>query len=151
MKQQNTPQGPGSVRKIAIIEATLTLFSNNGFASTGMYHHFKSKEQLAAAVFPEGIGSYQQSPIAPLNRSFARRIARWFQTHIGKETIQPLAGILLLPFFRGRAGNTAGAICPERRFCLWGGLWKTGPQLPGNLCLQIEEHLHKNNLQQGIA
>lgn len=68
-------------RKNAIIQAGLELFTEKGFSETGMadickaaqastgsvYHHFKSKEQLAAAVYLEGITEYQQGLIEALS------------------------------------------------------------------------------------
>ncbi len=60
-------------RKRDIIRAALTCFSEIGYSRTSMadirdhsrastgsiYHHFKSKDQLAAAVYLEGIRDYQ--------------------------------------------------------------------------------------------
>lgn len=67
------PRTPGS-RRDAILEAALDCFTSYGFAkatmddirvragaSTGsLYHHFKSKEQLAAELYLEGVRRYQQ-------------------------------------------------------------------------------------------
>ncbi len=65
---------PGSEsRRRDIISAALACFSEIGFSETGMedirlrsgastgsiYHHFRSKEQLAAEVYIEGIRNYQ--------------------------------------------------------------------------------------------
>lgn len=61
-------------RKTDVIEAALTCFTELGYAKTTMadirkyssastgsiYHHFKGKEQIAAAVYVEGIRSYQE-------------------------------------------------------------------------------------------
>ena len=61
-------------RKRQIIEAALECFNEKGFTDTTMqeirhrsgasygsvYHHFKSKELLAAAVYMEGLKDYQQ-------------------------------------------------------------------------------------------
>ncbi len=69
-------------RRRAILEAALRCFSAAGFsattleeirrrsgASTGsIYHHFASKEQIAAAVYVEGLRDYQQGLLAELRR-----------------------------------------------------------------------------------
>ncbi len=61
-------------RRTQIIQAALDCFTELGYAKTTMadirrrseastgsiYHHFKGKEQLAAAVYLEGIRSYQE-------------------------------------------------------------------------------------------
>ena len=61
------------MRRKEIIQAALNCFSELGFTDTSMsdicarshastgsvYHHFKSKEQLAAAVYMDGIREYQ--------------------------------------------------------------------------------------------
>lgn len=61
-------------RRDAILEAALDCFSQRGFAQTTMeeirersrastgslYHHFKSKEQLAAELYLEGVKRYQE-------------------------------------------------------------------------------------------
>lgn len=61
-------------RRTDVIEAALTCFTELGYAKTTMadirkyssastgsiYHHFKGKEQLAAAVYIEGIRTYQE-------------------------------------------------------------------------------------------
>jgi AcrR family transcriptional regulator len=73
---------PPSPRRAAILEAALDCFTNYGFAKTTMddirvragastgslYHHFKSKEQLAAELYVEGVSRYQ----AGLGRELAR-------------------------------------------------------------------------------
>jgi AcrR family transcriptional regulator len=73
MKRLNTEHAKTSKRKKQIIEGALSCFNEFGVTETGMadicsrsktsigsiYHHFKSKEQLAAAVFLEGIKNYQ--------------------------------------------------------------------------------------------
>ncbi|MBN1497241.1 MAG: TetR/AcrR family transcriptional regulator [Spirochaetes bacterium] len=82
MKRQNSTHALSHTRKLAIIEAALSLFSKKGFTETSMsdicqaadastgsvYHHFKSKEQLAAAVYIEGIGEYQRGIMDALVR-----------------------------------------------------------------------------------
>jgi AcrR family transcriptional regulator len=66
------------MRRRRIIEAALDVFSELGFGNTTMedirirsassngsiYHHFKSKEQLASAVYLEGIRDYQKGLVA---------------------------------------------------------------------------------------
>ena len=61
-------------RRADVIEAALTCFKELGYAKTTMadirkyssastgsiYHHFRSKQQLAAAVYFEGVKSYQE-------------------------------------------------------------------------------------------
>jgi AcrR family transcriptional regulator len=68
-KHANTP-----ARRMDIIQAALACFTEHGFAQTSVadigrkagastgsiYHHFNSKEQLAAEVYFEGIRNYQQ-------------------------------------------------------------------------------------------
>jgi len=69
MKRLKTQHANTSKRKKQIIEGALSCFNEFGVTETGMsdictrsktsigriYHHFKSKEQLAASVFLEGI------------------------------------------------------------------------------------------------
>jgi len=73
MKKLNSEHATSKKRKTDIIQAALECFTELSFndtsmadictrahASTGsVYHHFKSKEQLAAAVYLEGIEVYQ--------------------------------------------------------------------------------------------
>ncbi len=73
MKRLKTQHANTSKRKKQIIEGALSCFNEFGVTDTGMadicarsktsvgsiYHHFKSKEQLAASVFLEGIKNYQ--------------------------------------------------------------------------------------------
>lgn len=73
MKKLNTTHSGTENRKQQILAAALSSFTEKGFtetsitdickeagASTGsVYHHFKSKEKLAAAVYLEGIRHYQ--------------------------------------------------------------------------------------------
>ena len=67
-------------RRREIIDAALACFVEDGFVNVTMkdirvrsgasngsiYHHFKSKEQLAAAVYLEGITDYQQGLLSEL-------------------------------------------------------------------------------------
>jgi AcrR family transcriptional regulator len=74
-------------RRQEIRQAALACFAELGFdqttmedirqrsqASTGsIYHHFKSKEQLAAAVYLEGIADYQSGFVATLSAQSGAR------------------------------------------------------------------------------
>lgn len=105
MKEKGTTQARTGKRRDEIIQAALTCFVEQGFANTTMedirrrseastgsiYHHFKSKEQLATAVYLEGIVDYQAGFTAQLdrNRSARKGIAaviqyhlRWVEEHI---------------------------------------------------------------------
>jgi len=69
-------------RKREILQAALHCFTTIGFAGAtladirvrakasigSIYHHFCSKEQLAAALYVEGLRNYQQSFLAELDR-----------------------------------------------------------------------------------
>lgn len=69
-------------RKSDIIKAALTCFNELGYAETTMalirkeaqastgsiYHHFQSKDQLAAAVYLEGILDYQKGYVRALEK-----------------------------------------------------------------------------------
>ncbi len=82
MKQRAFQQARSSRRREQILEGALACFSESGFdqttmedirrrsgASTGsLYHHFTNKEQLAAAVYLEGLRSYQQGLLAEIKR-----------------------------------------------------------------------------------
>lgn len=104
MERKATTRAGSSKRRAEIIQAALACFVEQGFAGTTMedirrrsgastgsiYHHFKSKEQLAAAVYLEGIDDYQAGFIAQLenNSSAKRGIAavihyhlRWVEGH----------------------------------------------------------------------
>jgi AcrR family transcriptional regulator len=73
MKKRKSKHVGTESRRSAIIQAALACFSELGFSETSMadirrhskastgsiYHHFKSKEQLAAEVYLEGIRDYQ--------------------------------------------------------------------------------------------
>jgi len=81
-KHANTP-----ARRREIIQAALACFSEAGFAATSMadirrrsnastgsiYHHFRSKEQLAAEVYLEGIRDYQEGFLAVLEEQESAR------------------------------------------------------------------------------
>jgi AcrR family transcriptional regulator len=86
------------VRRKEIIQAALNCFSELGYTDTGMsdictrsgastgsvYHHFKSKEQLAAAVYMDGIREYQAGLIDNLgqNKDARQGIASIIRYHI---------------------------------------------------------------------
>jgi len=67
-------------RRRQILQAALSCFTERGFTETSMshicersgasvgsmYHHFRSKEQLAAAVYMDGIVQYQQGLLGAL-------------------------------------------------------------------------------------
>jgi AcrR family transcriptional regulator len=69
-------------RQRDVLEAALACFTELGFAATTMadvcrrsrasvgsvYHHFQSKEQLAAALFLEGVRDYQEGLLSKLAR-----------------------------------------------------------------------------------
>ena len=104
MERKGAPQARTGKRRDEIIQAALACFVEKGFAGTTMedirrrsgastgsiYHHFKSKEQLAAAVYLEGIADYQAGFVAQLDRnnSAKKGIAavihyhlRWVEEH----------------------------------------------------------------------
>jgi len=74
MKTKKGPDAASTSRRRDIISAALACFSAIGFSETNMedirrrsgastgsiYHHFRSKEQLAAEVYIEGIRVYQE-------------------------------------------------------------------------------------------
>ena len=80
-KPKSLHSGTADLR-IKIIKTALSCFVENGFAATGigdickksdisvgsLYHHFKSKEQLAGAVYIEGIKNYQAGFTEGLNK-----------------------------------------------------------------------------------
>ncbi len=95
---------PSPSRRDAILEAALDCFASYGFAkstmddirvragaSTGsLYHHFKSKEQLAAELYIEGVRRYQQGLSRELGRhdsaeagirGVVRHYLRWVERH----------------------------------------------------------------------
>lgn len=82
MKRINTIHAKTHQKRKQIINAALMCFTESGVADTNMndickrskasigsiYHHFKSKEQLAAAVYLDGIKDYQDGYIRVLER-----------------------------------------------------------------------------------
>ena len=93
-------------RRSDILAAALDCFTRRGYAATAIddvrrtagasvgsiYHHFKSKEQLAAALFVEGLRDYQQSLLAELARRTARRSARQGVTLVVDHYLRWVAG-----------------------------------------------------------
>ncbi|MHB8916947.1 MAG: TetR/AcrR family transcriptional regulator [Desulfocucumaceae bacterium] len=82
MRKQNIKCSGTAERRRQIIQAALACFGEMGFVNTTMedirirskasngsiYHHFKSKDQLAAAVYIEGIIDYQAGLIDELKK-----------------------------------------------------------------------------------
>ncbi|MEJ2715811.1 MAG: helix-turn-helix domain containing protein, partial [Deltaproteobacteria bacterium] len=80
MKTKHALHAKTPLRRQEIIQAALACFIEQGVAQTSMadirrrsnastgsiYHHFKSKEQLAAEVYLAGIGDYQDGFLAVL-------------------------------------------------------------------------------------
>lgn len=80
MKTKNATHSGSGERRQQILKAALSCFTELGFTETSisnicqrsgasigsMYHHFKSKEQLAAAVYMEGIVQYQNGLLSAL-------------------------------------------------------------------------------------
>ncbi|HTY22850.1 MAG TPA: TetR/AcrR family transcriptional regulator [Desulfomonilaceae bacterium] len=87
MKRKNSRHANTPSRRQEIIQAALACFTEQGFAQTSMadirrrskastgsiYHHFKSKEQLAAEVYLEGIKDYQEGFLAVLENEQSAR------------------------------------------------------------------------------
>ena len=81
MKTPNAIHAASPKRQREIIEAALACFTEKGFPSTSIaeickkagastgsvYHHFKSKGRLAAAIYLEGIRDYQAGMIDALS------------------------------------------------------------------------------------
>ena len=82
MKRVNSTHAKTQQKRKQIINAALKCFTESGVADTNMsvickrskasigsiYHHFKSKEQLAAAVYLDGIQDYQDGYIDVLEK-----------------------------------------------------------------------------------
>ncbi len=87
MKKLKSKHSASPGRKLKVIHGALACFSEKGFTETSigdvcarsgmsvgsLYHHFKSKEQLAAAVYIEGIRDYQQGYIKALQSETGAR------------------------------------------------------------------------------
>lgn len=105
MKRLNSKNRATPSRKRLIIEAALSCFTELGLeqttmdeirarsgASTGsIYHHFKSKEQLAAEVYLEGIRGYQEGFLPALEESTDARggIRAVVRYHLGWVEAHP--------------------------------------------------------------
>lgn len=75
-----SPRKPSAERRREILDAALECFTKKGFSATTMadirelagastgsiYHHFKSKEQLAAELYLDGVRSAQQHGLGAL-------------------------------------------------------------------------------------
>ncbi|MBI5572871.1 MAG: TetR/AcrR family transcriptional regulator [Desulfomonile tiedjei] len=104
MKTVPKRQGKSASRRKEIIQAALACFTERGFTETSMadirrrsnastgsiYHHFKSKEQLAAEIYLEGIRDYQAGLLTTLEDQESARggifavVAyhlRWVEAH----------------------------------------------------------------------
>ena len=104
MPEPGCRQARSALRRHQIIQAALACLAEQGFSQTTMetirrrsgasngtiYHFFKSKEQLAAAVYLEGIADYQSCLVAGLERcreardgvlSVPRSHLRWVHEH----------------------------------------------------------------------
>lgn len=82
MKKLKSIHADSEIRQQEIIEAALSCFTEKGYTETGiadicrkakastgsLYHHFKSKTQLAAAVYLSGIKDYQTGMIEALTK-----------------------------------------------------------------------------------
>lgn len=82
MKRKHAQHAKTAKRRQQIIQAALACFIKNGVTDTSIadicklagasigsvYHHFKSKELLAASVYLEGIQNYQQGYLAELEK-----------------------------------------------------------------------------------
>lgn len=123
MKRIHTAHSRSVKRRKEIIQAALKCFSELGYsessmsdicdranASTGsVYHHFKSKEQLAAAVYLDGIGEYQAGLIKNLEkeRGASRGIGSIIRYHISWVARNPEWSRFL--FQKGNDSFLAGA------------------------------------------
>ncbi|MFZ5564949.1 MAG: TetR/AcrR family transcriptional regulator [Thermodesulfobacteriota bacterium] len=87
MKKPNATHTDSPRRQRQIIDAALACFTEKGFPATGIadickkagastgsvYHHFKSKGKLAAAIYLEGIRDYQTGMIDALSKETTAR------------------------------------------------------------------------------
>jgi len=97
---------PGASRRAAILRAALECFSTLGYARTTMedirmraqastgslYHHFKSKEHLAAELFVVGLRSYRKRLARELSHHADLRqgIRAVIEEHLRQSTEEPL-------------------------------------------------------------
>ncbi len=82
MTKRRGPQERSAARRREILDTALTSFAEIGFLETTMddicraanasigsiYHHFGSKDELAAGVYLEGLTDYQEGFVAELER-----------------------------------------------------------------------------------
>lgn len=87
MKRLKSKHAASPGRKLMVIKAALACFTERGYTDTtisdvcaksgmsvgSLYHHFKSKEQLAAAVYLEGIRDYQQGYVEAMEKATQAR------------------------------------------------------------------------------
>lgn len=90
MLKRRRPRAAADGRRRAILDAALEVFTQTGFAaatmddvraragaSTGsVYHHFRSKEQLAGALYVEALRDYQAGFVAVLGGGHPKRTVR---------------------------------------------------------------------------
>jgi AcrR family transcriptional regulator len=97
---------PGASRRTAILHAALECFSTLGYARTTMedirmraqastgslYHHFKSKEHLAAELFVAGLRSYRKRLARELahHADLRQGIRGVIEEHLRQSTDEPL-------------------------------------------------------------
>ncbi len=104
MTRRRGPQARSETRRREILDAALTSFSEIGFLETTMddicraanasigsiYHHFGSKDELAAGVYLEGLTHYQDGFVAELEqyrvardglKAVVRYHLRWVSEH----------------------------------------------------------------------
>lgn len=128
MKRKNSIHGGTESRRREIIRAALSCFTEKDIpevsiseicarsgASVGsIYHHFKSKEQLAAAVFLDGIKDYQAGFVAELNRHREARtgIFAIVRYHLKWVEQNPEWAVFL---FKKQRGRLKGAMKEEFR------------------------------------
>lgn len=102
--RQSARQEASEKRRREILDAALTCFAARGYGATTMadirvragastgsiYHHFKSKEHLAARLYLEGVRSSQQSGLSSLMeqtrtdegiRALVRAYLGWVEDH----------------------------------------------------------------------
>lgn len=100
-------------RRKEILDAALVCFRENGFGQTSMeqiraksgasvgsiYHHFHGKEELAQALYLEGLNDYQESLLVELarHRSAEAKVRAVVEHHLGWVSDHPdLTHYLLL-------------------------------------------------------
>jgi AcrR family transcriptional regulator len=82
----------GCFNDLGYAETTMALIRKNADASTGsIYHHFQSKDQLAAAVYLEGILDYQEGYVQELEKHAGAKagVATVISYHLAWVEIHP--------------------------------------------------------------